>query len=174
MVNPLDPIMRWQETALDSMRVTRRVLTQKIARAVTNRHVFSRETLAESLARLDEAKEELERLIVLALTAAFERTLRDYLMQIPRNALPPGDAHRDAVREEIVKDIGFWNISERVLEVFPTVDPAIRGQVKQVILYRNWVAHGHTLALPPPSNVVPRDAYQRLTTFLLQAGVVPP
>ena len=172
MVNPLDPIVQWHRTANDSLRVTRRVLTQKIGNAVTSRHVFSGMPLAESLARLDEAKEELERLIVLALAAVFERTLRDHLTQIPRTAISTGDSLREAVREELVKDIEFWNISDRVLGVFPTVDPLVRGQVKQVIQYRNWVAHGHMLALPPPVNLLPQTAYQWLTGFLVQAGVV--
>jgi hypothetical protein len=112
--------------------------------------------------------------VVLALTAIFERTLRDYLVQMPLTAVPPGDPHGDAVREEIVKDIELWNISTRVTEVFPAVDPAVRGQVKQIVAYRNWVAHGHSLAKPAPTNVVPVQAHQVLTTFLLQAGVITP
>ena len=56
---------------------------------------------------------------------SIKRTLRDYLIEIPRTVLPPGDAHRDAVREEIIEDIEFWNVSARVLEVFPAVAPAV-------------------------------------------------
>jgi len=53
-------------------------------------------------------------------------------------------------------------------EVFSGVDPVVRGQVKQVIDYRNWVAHGQTLAKPGPTNVVPVKAHQVLTAFLVQ------
>ncbi len=174
MANPLDPVMQWYQTALDSIRVTQRALNQGIAGAVTNKHVFFGQPVADCTAWLEAAKEELERLVVLALTSIFERTLRDYLTDFPRAALPPGDPHRDAVREEIIKDIEFWNISSRVGEVFPAVAPPVRGQAKQIIDYRNWVAHGHTLARPAPSNIVPGKAHQHLTEFLVQAGVIAP
>jgi len=173
MANPLDPVMEWFRTAFDSIRVTQRTLTQGLAGAVTNRHVFYGQPLTDCKAQLQAAKEELERLVVLALTAIFERTLRDYLVQMPLTSLPPGDPHGDAVREEIIKDIEFWNIS-RVLEVFPVVDPDVRGRVKQIVDYRNWVAHGHTIAKPAPTNVVPVKAHKDLTTFLVQAGVITP
>jgi hypothetical protein len=172
MANPLDPVMEWRQTALDSFKVTKRVLDQAIPRVVTDRNIFSKMNASESAQYLQTAALELDRLVVLALTAIFERTLRDSLIQVPRSAFPPGDPHRDAVREEIVKDIEFWNISSRVVEVFPAVDPVVRGQAKQVIDYRNWVAHGHTLARRAPSNVIPAEAYQRLTDFLVQAGIV--
>jgi hypothetical protein len=174
MANPLDAVMQWYRTALDSLRVTQRTLNQGIAGAVPDKHVFFGQPLADCTSWLDSAKEELERFVVLALTAIFERTLLDYLTQIPQTALPPGDPHRDAVREEMIKDIEFWNISSRVLEVFPAVDANVRGQVKQIIDYRNWVAHGHTLAKPAPSNVIPAKAHQQLTDFLVQAGLLPP
>jgi hypothetical protein len=161
-------------TALDSMRVTQRVLNLNLPGVVTIRHVFFHQPVADCTARIQAAKEELQRLVVLALTAIFERTLRDYLVQMSLTALPPGDPHGDAVRAEIVKDIEFWNISARVMDVFPGVDPAVRGDVKQIIDYRNWVAHGHTLARPAPARVVPVKAHQVLTAFLVQAGVITP
>ena len=172
MANPLDPVMEWFRTALDSMRVTQRTLKKELPGAITYRHVFFKQPLTDCTERLQAATEELERLVVLALTAIFERTLRDYLVQMPLIGLPPGDPHGDAVRDEIIKDIEFWNISTRVTEVFPGVDPAVRGQVKQIIDYRNWVAHGQTIAKPAPTNVVPVKAYEVLTTFLLQARVI--
>ena len=85
----------------------------QLAGAVTNRHVFFKQPLTDCTARLQAATEELERLVVLALTAIFERTLRDYLAQMPLIGLPLGDPHGDAVRDEIIKDIEFWNISTR-------------------------------------------------------------
>ncbi|HLX60594.1 MAG TPA: hypothetical protein VKX17_04865 [Planctomycetota bacterium] len=173
--NPLDPVIQWYQTALDSIRVTQRVVNQSIPNAITDKHgaIFNK-VPQECVLKLDLAKEELERLVVLALSAIFERSLRDYLAQFARNALQTGDAHREMVRDEILKDIEFWNISSRVLELFPSVDPNLRGQIKQIIDYRNWVAHGHTLAKPEPSNVTPAGAHRHLTDFLVQAGVVAP
>ena len=172
MDNPLDPVIDWYHTANDSLRITRRVLIQGIPNAVTTKHSsFFGHPVPASAAKLGSAKNELDRLVVLALTAVFERTLRDHLVQIPRNAIVPGDIVVEAVREQILEDIEYWNISSRVIDVFQTVDPAVRGLARQIIDYRNWVAHGRTLTEPAPSNVIPIKAHQNLTEFLKQAGI---
>ncbi len=66
MANPLDPVMEWYRTALDSMRVTQRTLNKSLPGAITNRHVFFKQPLTDCTARLQAATEELERLVVLA------------------------------------------------------------------------------------------------------------
>jgi hypothetical protein len=173
MNNPLDPVLSWYRTALDSMRVTGRVVRQGIVTALTARHVFYSQPVADSERQLEEAREELERLVVLALTAVFERTLRDFVTALPQVAVPAGDPFGEAVRQELVADMEFWHFSQRLIEVFrDRVAADLRGQVKQIIDYRNWVAHGHTLALPPPTNVLPVVAHQRLTDYLVAAGVI--
>jgi len=50
----------------------------------------------------------------------------------------------------------------------------IGGQVKQIVGYRNWVAHGRSTAEPPDGNVSPRMAFEQLTRFLIEAGIVDP
>jgi hypothetical protein len=154
------------------MRVTRRVVTQGINGAITDKHVFFFHSPEECESLLDAGDDELRRVVVMALVAIFERTLRDHLTEIPKAAIPPGDPHRDAVRVQLIADIEFWNISSRVLDVFPAVAAEVRGEVKQIIEYRNWVAHGHTVAKLAPSNIIPTSAYDRLTKFLDQAGLL--
>ncbi|MFO0846092.1 MAG: hypothetical protein U0797_27545 [Gemmataceae bacterium] len=174
MANPLDSVIQWYTTANDSIRVTRRVLTKGIKSALPKKHAFLNRPAEECSSLLDSGADELKRVVVLALTAIFERTLRDHLTEIPKAMLPPGDPHHDAVREQLIADIEFWNISARVLDVFPGVAAEVRGEVKQISEYRNWVAHGHTVAKPAPSNVIPEKAYERLTRFLDQAGLLSP
>ncbi len=174
MTNPLDPIIAWYTTAKDSIRVTRRVIETGIAGAVTNKHAFHGKPQYENESALDRAQEELDRLVVLGLVAIFERSLRDHLSALPIIPATTGIPLHDGVRGEIIKDMEFWNISSRVVELFATVDPALRGQVKQIIDYRNWVAHGQTQSKPAPIVISPTVAHQRLTDFLTQAGVVVP
>ncbi len=174
MISPLDPILAWYTTAKDSLRVTRRVITTGIAGAVTNRHAFHGKAATENESALDRAQEELDRLVVLGLVAIFERSLRDHLSALPILSTATGIPFHNRVRDEISKDMEFWNISSRVVELFEMVDPALRGQVKQLIDYRNWVAHGQTQSQPPPIVISPTVAHQRLTDFLTQAGVVLP
>lgn len=173
MSNPLDPVLTWYTTAKDSIRVTRRVIDTGIPNAVTSKHVFHVKNQTENETALDQAQEELDRLVVLGLVAIFERSLRDHLSALPVIPVVTGVVLHDCVRDQIVKDMEFWHI-ERILidSLFTAVDSALRGQVKQIIDYRNWVAHGHTRNQPPPLAISPVAAHQRLTDFLRQTGVV--
>ena len=173
MTNPLDSILAWYTTAKDGMRVTRRVLENVVPKAITNKHVFYGKPQSDNLAALDRALEELNRLTVLAFTATFERALRDFLLALPIIVTAQGSIPlHDRVRGEIINDMEFWNISSRVVDLFTSVDPSVRGQVKQIIDYRNWVAHGKTQSQPPPIVILPTVAHQRLTAFLTQATVI--
>lgn len=172
MTNPLDAILTWYTTAKDSIRVTRRVVTKNIAGAVVAKHAFYGRAAADNESALEQAQEELDRLVVLALVATFERTLRDHLASLSVVAAATGVPLHDQVRDEIIKDMEFWNISSRVIELFGTVDANLRGQAKQIIDYRNWVAHGQTQNQPPPIVMSPPKAHQWLTEFLRQTGIV--
>ncbi len=172
MANPLDSVMLWYRTVRDSIRVTRRVLDREILDAVTEKHVFFGQESAQSSKQLSTASDELDDLVVLALTAFFERTIRDYLLQFPTRAFSGGDPHTDAVRNAMIDDIEYWNMTGRVIDLFPAVPTNVRGIVKQIIEYRNWVAHGKTISKLPSINVLPAHAYQNLTEFLRQAGVI--
>lgn len=172
MSNPLAPVLAWYRTAIDSLLVTHRVITTGVKGAVTRKHVFHGRTPADNKTALDQVRGELNRLVVLGLVAVFERTLRDHLAALPVIAPTSGHPLHDAVRTEVLKDVEFWNISSRVIDLFKAVDPALRGQVKQIIDYRNWVAHGQTQSQPAPIVILPPAVHQRLTDFLSQAKVI--
>lgn len=174
MANPLDPIMEWHDTAVDSIRITQRVVRNSIAGAITSKHSLLALTPQERLERLEKAKEELNHLVVLALTATFERTLRDHLARIPDQATLDGKPLPETVKQGILLDIERWVFKDRLVEIFDTVNPQVKGDVKQVIGFRDWVAHGHKINKPPPMQVEAKSAYERLTKFLFEAGIVPP
>lgn len=172
MSNPLDPALAAYKAARDAIDVTDVAVRAGGAGFITAAHVFHAQTAAESLLELDLARVELGRLGVLSLVAVFERTVRDHLDALAVVVPSTGDPLRDAVRGELLKDAEMWNLSSRVLDLFAAVDPAVRGQVKQIVKHRNWVAHGRTLTEPPPIVILPPAAYQRLTDFLTQAGII--
>jgi hypothetical protein len=149
------------------------VIDTGIPNAVTAKHVFLTKTQTENETALEHAQEELDRLVVLGLVAIFERTLRDHLSALPVVPVVTGIALHDGVRSQIIRDMEFWHIERVLLDtLFATVDTGLKGQVKQIIDFRNWVAHGHTLKQPPPTNISPAEAHKRLTDFLQQAGVM--
>ena len=177
--NPLDQVLAWYQTTLDSLRVTERAIKQSIPRAVTTRHSsFHGNRIEVNIAKLEDSKAELGRVVVLALTAIFERTLRDYVGGLSVVANATSDPIHDRVRSWILEDSERWNFRGRLVDLFVTVDEALQSQVKQIIDYRNWVAHGHafrrspTSSVTPPPNITPPQAHQRLTEFLTQAGIL--
>lgn len=173
MPNPLAPVLASYKAAWDALDVIRLAIGAGIALPTNPAHVFHTQTDAEKLAAVAAAKIEVERLGMVSLVATFERTLRDHLDALPVVAGPATDPLHTAVRSEIIRDMEMWNISSRVIELFAAVAPAVRGQVKQIIKYRNWVAHGRTLIEPPPIVILPPAAHQRLTDFLTQADILP-
>ena len=176
MINPLQSIMDWYIVAVDCMRVTERVIKKDLRVAVTNRHVFRRHGSKEiSLTSIEVAEEELADLVVLSLVATFERTLRDHVMERPGRIIVSDDPVDAAIHEEILNDIEYWRIADRLIGIFETrVGPELRGRVKQIVGYRNWVAHGRATSIPPDGNVVPGDAFDQLSGFLISAGIIDP
>jgi len=173
MSNPLDPIMEWHIVALDSMRITARVLEKEIRSAITSKHVFYAQPIPESLERVEEAKAQVADLAVLALVATFERAVRDFLGGLQRNSTPGENPIDEAVRTELLSDLEYWNLSDRILRVFGNQIPGpVIGQVRQIVEYRNWVAHGRSKNKPPSAKVVPQFAYRTLSEFLTRSGIV--
>ncbi len=168
--------MDWYTVAVDCMRVTERVINKDIRDAITSRHVFRRHQSKErSLIGIDGAEKELADLIVLSLVATFERTLRDYIMQKPDRIIVSDDPVDEAIHEAILHDIEYWRIADRLIGIFQGQVAALHmGQVKQIVGYRNWVAHGRPTTIPPDGNVAPQFAFKPLTSLLESVRIVDP
>ncbi|MBA3314102.1 MAG: hypothetical protein M3552_02710 [Planctomycetota bacterium] len=173
MSNPLDPVIAWFTTARDALRIAKRSITRKPLGLITDRHTqFFGIPAEQATDNVVAAEEELNRLVVLALVAVFERTLRDSIINRSTPHLPNASLTDRRIIDQITQDIEFWHFSQRLLEVFDTVELALRGQVRQLVEYRNWVAHGRSAVAPPPVNVLPQLAYERLSKFLQEAGII--
>lgn len=172
-MNPLDGILEWYQSVLDALRVTTRVVNKKISDAITDRHVYFGLPDSESRKKLGIAKAELDNLVVLAMVAVFERVLRDHVLRTVASAFPGSNPTIAAIGSELAKDAEFWNVSSRLIDVFVIVPEDIRGNAKQLVEFRNWVAHAHFLANPPPMNAEPNMSHQRLSEFLKLANLIP-
>lgn len=172
MINPLDPIMEWYQTAYDSMRLSKRVLRKGIKKVVKPGFVFAGKSHDENQRIVDVAVRELENVVVLAMVAAFERTLRDHFCEIVKRAIPAGPATHDAVRDGLIEDIEHWKFWEKLIAACRYVPAEDRGNLKNLVSFRNWWAHGRFLSEPQPYSAMPKAAYAQLTQFLVKAGII--
>jgi len=194
MANPLDSVLEWYEFALDSIRVTTRIarLGSSVFAADPAAPTVPPPTVSDwainarrkrlfgldpgvATASLQAAEDRLASLVVLELVAVFERVLRDHLTTRAESQILTDPVLRDAFREAVAADIEWWKVGERLIDVFVGVDSGLRGEVKQVVEFRNWVAHGWHTQRPPrkrvPSFIPVQEAYDRLTKFLKAAGL---
>lgn len=120
---------------------------------------------------LDQAEEQLNKLVAFALFAAFERTLRDHLSgslgPISASSSTPAEL-ASKLQEFLERGVDNWPI-DRVIELFnpPVAKEDVRN-AKGIRTYRHHVAHG----AKPPNAIPPQTAYTQLTGFLKNAGLV--
>lgn len=171
-MNPLDAIMDWYATADDAIRVTRRVVHQEISGVISDRHVFYEQSIDDATSQLEASQRELEQLVVFAMVATFERILREYVFEVVRQQFNGVDDVGNRIAGELERDVEFWKFSDRLIDVLIVVSPDNRGMVKQLVQFRDWVAHGHVRHSDPPINADPQQAYKRLAAFLQAAGLV--
>jgi hypothetical protein len=169
MTNPLDEHIEAFQTAMNAIKITRRVLDER-PNPVSNTRFYGL-TPQEGHEMLDQAEEQLNKLVAFALFAAFERTLRDHLSgslnPIATTATTPTELA--AKLHKFLEDgIDNWRI-DSVIELFnpPVADQDINN-TKNIRTYRHHVAHG----VAPPNAIPPQTAYAQLSSFLKKAGLV--
>jgi hypothetical protein len=176
-MSPLDEIWEWYEVTRDSLRLALRLIKSISISAPLSSDVilelipqsFQSDPLDEVTRKLQQAEHKLlDDLAVVALWASFEQQVLDHLEQAVQRALK--QKRRDRLQQRILQERlakpRYWPFEE-VLDLYKEIiDPQLVGDVKQVLQYRNWVAHGRTGRMPP--NIIPKMAYERLKDFLDQ------
>jgi hypothetical protein len=169
MTNPLDEHIEAFQTAMNAIKIARRVLDQRLD-PVSNTRFYGL-TPKEGHDMLDQAEEQLNSLVAFALFAAFERTLRDHLS----NSLNPIATSSTTPTELAAKlhkflenGVDNWRI-DSVIDLFypPVVDQDINN-TKNIRTYRHHVAHGAS----PPNAIPPQTVYAQLSSFLKNSGLV--
>lgn len=170
-MNPLDEIWAWYEAARDSLRLALHVVASVPSSAIPpdiipKKSIFQSARSDEVTQRLQKARQELDDLAIVALWASFEQQVLDHIEQVVHRTLKQKrkDRLQQRILQERLKNPRYWHFEE-VLDLYKAIiDPQLVGDVKQVLQYRNWIAHGRTSPMPP--NIVPRAAYERLKDFL--------
>ena len=156
-------------TVKDSIKVTRRSLSKEIS-ILHNRTLFEGLKSTEANQKLENAGKEFSDLTVLALFASFERRLRDEISiksSKLQEIIPAELGNR--INELAQKEIKRWQIIE-IIDLFDfAVDGSVRGKMKQILEYRNWIAHGKNPGkLPSIRNVEPKTTYETIAVFINQ------
>ncbi len=172
--NPLPPILEAYETAKDSFKIAKRAIQTQTPQARTRllqRTGVENTTLSEAQRRLEDSQRESNALFVLALWATFERFLRDYLQQKGTELLhikPP--ILGNSVYEHFEKEVEFWKTTE-ILEFLKESlfrhQPDLIGQAKQILAYRDWIAHGKNPKKLPATTPKPTDVYKILNEIVV-------
>jgi hypothetical protein len=115
---------------------------------------------------------EFDDIMVLALFAAFERELRISIQNILNATLRTQDLTVLRLVELTSESIERCAITDMLFALRAVVDDKIRGQVKQVYDYRNWVAHGKNQNRVPAINASPRLTFKLLSEFITQASTI--
>ncbi len=155
-MNPLDAIRDWHASTKEAIRVARRSLNKRsdFPQLIEPKHKRFFDTdriVVESELSLGE--EWIDNLAVLHLVATFERILRQHIRELVTKAQRNASEVTRQVLTICREETEYWRLSEQLLESFVTVEASIRGQVRQAVKFRDWVAHGHHLDDRAPDNI---------------------
>lgn len=173
-MNELDAIWEWYAIARDSLRIARRaalVLSPRPRELFLPKFdAFYDQRNEDVETRLDVAHVSIDNLVVLHIVATFERLLRNHVVGLIDGSDLRDDVVKINVRRQCISDSEFWHYGDCLIDVFDSVNEHLRGQAKQLVRFRDWVAHGRRLLEPePPSNCTPVFALSIVRQFLSEA-----
>jgi hypothetical protein len=192
LINPLVSVWEAFQAAEEAFKMSRRALTfanqatetlnaldgsevetekaVAIAQYKTGRNFLNRIKVLNQTSTLNslltQSVEEINDLFVLSLWAAFERFVRYFLQE-------KGEKNREilpldlgeAYYQQVYQEIDYWK-PESILDLLKRSlfkgDEREIGLAKDVLKYRDWVAHGKNPNKVPSSIVTPKLAYDRL------------
>jgi len=174
-INPLPLIVEAFITTQESLKAVKQI--------VKNPSQFPRSVLEKMpnliaspvpKERINNSMKEIEDLFVLNLWATFERWLRDYLQDkgnTLKTTMPSGLGSQ--LYDHFTKEVEYWKpddmldiVKDGIFANSPTNQQLV-GHAKQILEYRNWIAHGrNSRRAPTINNIVPSAAYQTLNTII--------
>ena len=173
IADEFEKIWEWYEAACDSLRLTQRVVKKKPDLINDKFQAFAEKSEKEIKSIIDNSRVGIDNLVVLHIVATLERVLRKRVVKLLQQSDMKGDDLRNNLREVCKEESEYGNYAGRLLELFP-VDGNLKGQVKQLIQFRDWVAHGNHLnesEPEPPSNCTPKFAFETVKKFLVDANI---
>jgi len=141
--NPLIPIWEAYEVSVDCFKVAKKAIKQQKTGLFADSDWLTRQNAHEYI---DKTAIEVNDLFVFSLWAAFERFVITYLQTkavgLQQTVVPLTLAN--PLSEYIQKEIEYWNPKDMLdlLKNIQSIDKNAIGKAKQILEYRNWIAHG--------------------------------
>lgn len=183
--NPLPPLWASFQMSENAFKVAKRVIRQpNVQNEVCQRELFKYQrhllnhtpfpTLENAQALIEQSETDSKDLFILGLWATFERFVRDYLQQkgtvLQQSMQPPTLAN--SFYQHLYKEVEYWKPAD-ILDflkdsLFLTVGGKnLIGVAKQILEYRDWVAHGkNPHKLPSAIYLKPKIVYETLNEII--------
>jgi hypothetical protein len=168
--NPLFIVRETYEASRDALTITKRAVTHDDKETLLFHTTFRSNNTTDVKKTIENSLKEVEDLFVLSLWSKFERFLRDYLQQkgATLQTTQPA-ALATPMYEYFCDEVEFWKPNQ-MLDLLKkslfTNHSHIIGQAKQILAYRDWVAHGKNPNKHPSSNVRAKFAYNTLNNIV--------
>jgi hypothetical protein len=167
----LNQVFSTYEILKDSIKVTRRSIS-KSTYALHNKTIFFGEQNDKIIDKISFAETELDDIMILSLFASFERELRVSIQNIIDLNIKKNNPIIIKFIDLTSESIEKWLMKDIVDAFYGIVEDNIRGRVKQIYDYRNWVAHGKNPDKLPPIRTDPKTVFMILCDFAMQASTV--
>jgi hypothetical protein len=164
--NPLPTVRETYEASRDALIITKKVITHNDKETLLFHTTFGSKNTTDAKKTIENSLKEQEDLFVLSLWSKFERFIRDYLQQkgaTLQTTQPTALAY--PMYQYFCDEVEFWKphqMLDLLKKTLFTTHPHLIGQAKQVLEYRDWVAHGKNPNKHPSSTVKAKFAYNTL------------
>lgn len=170
MNTELAKVMEWYEVSLECQIVMQQLINKR-PEIIPLESTLATKELKETIDLLNKSIEELNDLTIVSLVSIFEQTLLGHLKTFIQQQMNPTDYLTNQLTSYVIQQAERGKFTE-IIDLFkPVVDADKIGLVKQVYIYRNWVAHGKKATKTPPK-IDPILAYERLSEFLMRIQIV--
>jgi len=141
--NPLIPVLAAYQVSTDCFKVAKRAVKQQQNQLFADSNWLTQQNAHQNI---DKTAAEVSDLFVFSLWATFERFVISYLQTkavgLQQTVAPVSLAN--PLSEYVQKEMEYWSPKDilDLLKNIQSIDKNAIGKAKQILEYRNWIAHG--------------------------------
>jgi len=142
--NPLNPILETYEVSMECFKMAKKAVLEQQQALIADDYKWLNQSNAQQ--NIAKTATEVSDLFVFSLWAAFERFIITYLQTkaigLQKTVVPMTLAN--PLSEYVQKEMEYWTPKDilDLLKNVQSIDKNAIGKAKQILEYRNWIAHG--------------------------------